>query len=140
MLLNRAYKIAAVYEQICSRLAAFFHAQFPSSAWAKHFSLFLFLWYLYACMRFTDFRGKHRQKKIGLHYQNYIFISSFCDVLCLAMKLRAKENEMKRKRVQTNQPSKKYRYVGEKSKSKHENKKRKKERYASCCFFTKPVC
>ena len=47
MLLNRTHKIAAGYEQICPRpriLPPFFHTQFPLSAWAMPFSLFLFLW------------------------------------------------------------------------------------------------
>ena len=47
MLLNRTHKIAAVYVQICPRpriLPPFFHTQFPMSAWAIPFSLFLFLW------------------------------------------------------------------------------------------------
>ena len=69
MLLNRTHKIAAVYEQICPRpriLPPFFHTQFPLSAWAIPFSLFLFLWcsspnYLYSintglCHRPLDIR------------------------------------------------------------------------------------
>ena len=40
VLLNRTYKIAAVYEQIRSHsyFAAFFHTQFSWLAWAKYFS------------------------------------------------------------------------------------------------------
>ena len=46
-LLIRTHKIAAVYEQICPcprSLPPFFHTQLPLSAWARPFSLYLFLW------------------------------------------------------------------------------------------------
>ena len=66
MLLNRTHKIAAVYEQICPRpriLPPFLHTQFPLSAWARPFSLYLFLWCQLTATLFFPLSGSGKRLK-----------------------------------------------------------------------------